>query len=226
MFALLVGCNAVSGVGDLLIDGDGGGPPIDASPEGSSTGNPPPPPPPAGDGGGSDAANDAVEEFVPFDGGDAASSFIVFVTSTSTNGAIGGLGNADILCQARATSAGLAGPFVAWLSSGATTAPSRITAAGPWFLTTGELAVDKFELVTLSTLMRPIARDENKNLVSDEAWTGTSNTGPSGNDCNGWTSNLSTVGGTVGSTGATGSGWTNKRAIACANSRRLYCFQN
>jgi len=46
---------------------------------------------------------------------------IVFVTSTSHNGSMGGLAGADNICQIRATAGGLSGTWKAWLSGGSST---------------------------------------------------------------------------------------------------------
>src|SRR5205823_203503 len=52
---------------------------------------------------------------------------VVFVTSTSYDGNLGGLTGGDAKCQARAVAAGLAGTYKAWLCSGSTSAASRLS---------------------------------------------------------------------------------------------------
>jgi hypothetical protein len=221
---LLVGCNAISGVSKLVVDEGSSIPQPDGGDDQSDANAPPPP----GDDSGNSENRDANDDFVPFDGADASTTLIVFVTSTTTTGAIGGLANADIMCQARATSAGLPGKFVAWMSAGSITAQSRITAAGPWFLTSGELAATRAQLqAPTNAITHPISVDENKTQsTDDEAWTGTSNNGPSGNDCVSWNVSSPTPTGTVGNIQGSGAGWTNRRNLGCSNDRHLYCFQN
>ena len=224
----LVGCNAVSGVGDLVSDLDAGG----GAAEGGSSGAPPPPNATSGDDAGGDAApgpdaRDAHDDFVPFDGADAHTVAIVFVTSTTYAGSFGGPGAADNLCQMRAMSAGLSGSYVAWLSVGPIAATSLVTSNGPWFLPTGELAVQRSDVQGGMGIQHAIDVDEHGSPQGDEAWTGTRPDGtPTGMDCSSWSASVNAANGTVGNVIGNGPGWTERRSVACTALKHLYCFQN
>lgn len=91
---------------------------------------------------------------------------IAFVTSTTTNGAMGGLAGADAVCNARAAAGGLdttRGPYRAWLSTSAADDPEStfVQAVVPYVLSDGttQIAADWNDLVD-STLATAIRRTE------------------------------------------------------------------
>ena len=72
---------------------------------------------------------------------------IVFVTSTTYSGNLGGLAGADAECQAQADSASLLGTFKAWISDSTTDATdtARFTRSiAPYLLPDGTLVANNF----------------------------------------------------------------------------------
>ncbi len=160
---------------------------------------------------------------------------IVFVTSTTQNGALGGLSGADNICQTRAGAAGLSGTYKAWLSTTSVNAKDRIS-DGLYVRTDGQtIAVSKADLID-GSISVPINRDEFGNIPSGETqvFTATNEFGvkwvfdsfPSINySCVDWTTSSNPYDHT-GQMGSTNSNWTQGSAgQGCANARRLYCFK-
>jgi len=83
-----------------------------------------------------------------FDGG-----LRIFITRDTFEGDLGGLAGGDEKCQLAAAAAELGGTWVAYLSVGAVTAPSRMTASGPWYQQTAPNTLVKIfnNLAILST---------------------------------------------------------------------------
>lgn len=222
-----VGCNALTGVGDLSTDDDAVSPGDDASAPEASTSTDAGAPRDSGRDAAVDAPLDAPADVVP-EGGDAGpTQKRVFATSTPTNGNLGGLAGADAKCMAAATSAMLGGTFVAYLSiENVVDARDRVTAAGPWYLVNGMLAVTKAELAN-APITHAIDRDENGALVSTpDVWTATGGAGRFlDDDCVGWTSGSALAHAAVGDTNATGNAWVAASPDACNIANRLYCFE-
>ena len=128
---------------------------------------------------------------------------IVFVTSTTYDGNLGGLSGADAKCQARATAAGLGGTFKSLLSDSTTSAASHLTthSTAPYKLVDGTLVANSWTGLTSGSLASPLYKDEFGNPagqypfqnVTTTAWTNTNPDGSARNDfgwnCNDWTSN-------------------------------------
>ena len=66
----------------------------------------------------------------------------VFVTGLSSNGELGGLAEADGICQWRATAAGLPGSYKAWLSDGSASPSTRFRCTAPSCSAQGYRLVD------------------------------------------------------------------------------------
>src|SRR5262249_60557677 len=82
---------------------------------------------------------------------------LVFVSSTTYTGNLGGLSGADAKCQSLATSAGHAGTFKAWLSDDVTDAKSRLThSTMPYVLVDGTIVATGFTDLTSGTLRHAI----------------------------------------------------------------------
>jgi hypothetical protein len=222
----LLGCNVLTGASNLVADGDGSAPipfpppQVSPSPDSGETFDAGP------DDVVDESSHDASGDFTPFDGGDASTTLIVFATSTKTLGNFGSVAAANAICQGRAQAVGRRGTFVAWLSANGDNALPHVVSAGPWYLTTGELAVQRSQLGTDNGITHEIDRDESGNAADDEAWTGTRAGAFYIYACNTWTSSSSANGGTVGNVTGNGGGWTAHRAVGCGNMKRLYCFQN
>lgn len=162
----------------------------------------------------------------------------VFVTSTTYTGSgVGGLSGADSKCAARASGAGLAGTWKAWLSTAAGTDPagSRFSAgvtanSTGFFLPTGTKVADSWADLTDGSLDAAINVYESGTGASGEGfvWTSTDtsgsyvNSGSGSGDCSDYSS---TSGGTItGQRASTTATWTNNNG-SCNNSYRLYCFR-
>ncbi|HRI09989.1 MAG TPA: hypothetical protein PKW35_19340 [Nannocystaceae bacterium] len=107
---------------------------------------------------------------------------IIFATSKTYPGALGGLPGADDKCNTLAMEAGLAnaGAFLAWLSDGAQ-GPATRMAKSPqrYLLTDGTLIANGWDDLTDGTLTAPIHRDEAGALLPDHtAWTATTPSAP------------------------------------------------
>jgi hypothetical protein len=161
---------------------------------------------------------------------DAPAVNFVFVTSTRQKaGALGSLAAADSMCQGRAQAAGLAGTYVAWLSTSTTNAKDRLGNARGWVRVDGLPFADTVADIVAGRLRYPIALDElggkhdfseNVPLVTNTLETGTAMAGQTCNDL--------TAPGATGITamvGAESTFWTHNGAGAnCNNDARYYCF--
>ncbi len=176
-----------------------------------------------------EARRDASVPDTAFDAADAAPPGLrVFVSSSTSNANLGGRIGADAKCASLATTAGLPGTWVSWLSNedgASNNAVERVTSAGPWRLVGGAVvAMSKAQLIS-GTLLHAIDRDEKGVVVGTPGvWTGT---GPNGNyatnDCNKWAGGGSS--GRVGLATATDGTWTSSSVDGCGQQRRIYCFQ-
>ena len=165
----------------------------------------------------------------------------VFATSTTYTGNLGSISGAHAKCQARATAAGLAGAFKAWIS-GRTTgfgdqhAADHLThATVPYELVSGTKVADDWADLTDGTLDHAIDRDEFGNPVTGNAWTNTETNGmahdytrdcgPGSSTADVWTSSSALESGRYGTVTASSSQWTMTTNTACSSSFRLYCFE-
>jgi hypothetical protein len=159
----------------------------------------------------------------------------VFVTSTTHHGSLGGLAEADAICQAQAEapdSLAAPGTYLAWLSD-ATASPSSPTtrftrATVPYKLVNGTTIADDWDHLVAGFLDAPINVNEGGGVVpqSHGVWTGTSVAGaPEGPDCSAWTSEASGVFGQSGGVRFTDHGWTFSGSRECGHTFHLYCFQ-
>ncbi len=164
-----------------------------------------------------DAGQDAASPDAPLDG------LVVFVSSTVASG--DSMANASALCQDLDDTAGLGGSFVAWTSSATANAIDSVTGAGPWRLTSGDVA-----FANAASLASPpavaIDRNERGELVSDAlVFTGTGSDGIyTGEACEDWTSYYDYSDATVGAV-ASAASWTSSEVVHCGRPRRFYCFE-
>lgn len=169
--------------------------------------------------------------------GDPGIDCLVFISSQTYTGNLGGLAGADARCQSLASAAGIPGWFMAWLSdnsaSPATRFPTR--SSSPYRLLNGAKIADNWADLTDGTLAEwiyvPDTGSQGKPGPGDLTWTGTLANGlPSGLHCNNWTSASADASGTVGYQRhglATDGSWSNwpSQVTTCGAARRLYCFQ-
>jgi len=152
----------------------------------------------------------------------------IFVTSTMSTGAMGGVAGADAQCNARAGAAGLVGVYKAWLSTDSSSAVDRMAPGGPYVTPAGDQVADNLADMTDGTLDSPIDDDENGTAVGNrEVWTGTLPNGlAAGLDCLDWTSAATTEYASVGNTNYGDYKWTYIYAQFCNRTNvSLYCVQ-
>jgi hypothetical protein len=158
----------------------------------------------------------------------ANSNNVVFVSSQTYAGNLGGLAQADALCQGLANNAGLSGTFKAWLAAGTTTGQSRMGTARGWVRPDGSPFGDTLSgIVTSQQVLNPPALDENGALVSSAVWTGSDGAGsPFGMDCSGWTSPSASTNGATGTPTAGPALWLQggNFMASCNSLLHLYCF--
>ncbi|MDX2008561.1 MAG: hypothetical protein SFW67_00140 [Myxococcaceae bacterium] len=168
---------------------------------------------------------------------------VVFATSETFTGNLGGLVGADARCAALAADAGLAGEFFAFLSTvsdaGALAAPERFTGSAPWILrgrdARGKLLQPFANVEALKAPPRsPIDQDEHGRVLflgdKRQVWTGTlldggldAPTPTRDTTCADWTTERTT--GLYGIIDVPTDKWSGLGAIACASDNRLYCFE-
>ncbi len=163
---------------------------------------------------------------------------IVFVTSTSQTGNLGGLAGADAVCAARATAAGLPGTYVAWLSTSGTPtihAKDRLGGARGWIRPDGRPFTDTVADLTSGKIYYPPRLDEFGNDVGKDVivLTATTSDGllylydePTFNvaTCQNWSSASTEDFTEVGYADGTTYIWTGFASTGCSASARLYCF--
>jgi hypothetical protein len=156
---------------------------------------------------------------------------LVFVTSTTYNGNLGGLSGANALCQVRAaasTSAAVrAKTFAAWLGTPTDTAlTTHVQGTGLYKRTDGVVVAAGFADLVDGTLAAAISLDELGAPVTGAVWTGVNlNGSSSASTCDGWSSNAA---GTIGQRGLVESvtkAWTDDTTGTCDTSSRLYCIE-
>lgn len=166
-------------------------------------------------------------------------SRVVFATSDTYTGALGGVTGADGKCAIAAgnkfnTPPG--GQWLAWLSDGTTSPSLRFDRffRGSYLrpgLAPNEVAKGWADL-TDGSLLNSISVDENGSSENDQSltWTNTLSTGDApmmgGENCSNW--NMTSLKGRVGNTTAKTIFWTaaNLQPLDCTTALRLYCFQD
>ena len=160
------------------------------------------------------------------------SSKVVFVTSDSFDGNLGGAEGADRLCQDAAEGSESIVPqgiYVAWISDGARPAKILRRSESPIRWPNGsEVIADSFDDLLKGSLKHPISMDENGAQLDESSvrvWTGIAENGtPKRDNCGGWKQNVGGRG-TIGNAKSATSSWTNDAALSCDNLARLYCFE-
>jgi hypothetical protein len=156
---------------------------------------------------------------------------VVFVSSQTYDGNLGGLGGADALCGQLASNAGLSGSFKAWLSDGGASPGTRFSQSeGAYELVDGTVVATSWADLVDGVLQTPIGQDENDLPVAPGGvWSATGVDGQlvGTGDCLGWTA----TGGSgtsprYGYNDKTNTNWTDVGATAaCSNLSHLYCFE-
>lgn len=159
---------------------------------------------------------------------------IMFVSSSFSDGNLGGLDGADRTCNNLAGAAGLRGTFVAYLSStsGPVHAPSRVGSAAGWVRVDGRPVMQRIEQMHLGTLINPPQLTESgADVVGTDvrfAWTGTSAQGTVTRVCSAAAANVpwggNASGTTIGQASLTTSGVVEAGTATCTGLRRIYCL--
>lgn len=182
--------------------------------------------PAGGSGGGGAGGGSGGSSGTGGSGGTSAGIKRVFVTSSTHTGNLGGLTGADSICSARATSAGLGGAWVAWISGAGQSAIDRVLGSGPWtFVDETTVVFQTKESITTTGPAVPINMDETGvHHPTGRAWTGTSQLGAKlAETCSGWVYSAAMIG--VWGDIATTTAWSKANTQTCGASARLYCFE-
>lgn len=155
----------------------------------------------------------------------------VFTTSSSYAGDFGGLAVADAACQKHADAAALGGAFKAYLVD-ESTGLERLEHAGvPYVHLDGEKIADDWNDLTDGDIAARLDRDEFRQPVGGNAWTGLQQVNGLGVvSCDDWTSAefgcLDTlVCGGAGETNMTDEHWDGWYIFNCSDEFRLYCLE-
>jgi hypothetical protein len=189
-------------------------------------------------------------------GNDAAVSFsdaaqaarVVFISSATFTGDLGGLDGADAQCQRLASDAHLTGTFKAWLSDSKTWAASRLThGAGPYVLVNGIVVANDWSGLTSGTLLHAVDITESGGAAPQAslgpgesmqdctstsclpmAWSGTGPTGIGDGAsylCNDWSSSSTGVYGAWGAATKADGNWSDEYGPQCDDSAAIYCVE-
>lgn len=168
---------------------------------------------------------------------------LVFVTSTTHQGNLGGLAGADLICRQRAQARGVAGTYKAWLSDSTGSPDSRfMKSTGPYQRLDGVTVADNYTDLTTCDRSDPFACLDNPIDLMDDGVTRTNsaqiwtNTGTGGTEesparsCDNWTKADGSLIANIGISdpdNATGASWTDQGSVQFCDFdfTRLYCFQ-
>lgn len=159
---------------------------------------------------------------------------IVFVSSGTYSGNLGGASGANDTCDQLAQNAGLSGSYKAWLSTSKSTPATTFNRSnGPYVLVNQTIIANNWNDLTDSILNHSIDLTESGTPVAvlSKAWT---NTHPDGSiiylDTTSTCSDFSSADG--GNTGVTGtidlyysSEWTRHNSTSCQEPHHIYCIQ-
>jgi hypothetical protein len=162
---------------------------------------------------------------------DLSTARLLFVTSATTTGALGGLTGAHGLCRvAAANGAATAGIDAQWFALLATLdgvrARDHVQGLGAVVDVGGRPLARSVPELWEGALVNGVIADEDGAAATGNlsVWTGARPSGvPSGDDCAGWTDGASAQA-TVGTAGATGPAWLDASSGPCSAARRLYCI--
>ncbi len=153
----------------------------------------------------------------------------VFISSTSQNGAMGGVTGADTTCQKLATAAKLSGTYRAWVSNATTDPKASFTkSSGLYCLTDGTMVAASWTDLTNGTIAIPINLTESGQKVTGESvWTGTLQNGIkfATKHCSGFTDGTSASSGLVGKVDKINPYWSHSHFEKCDRALRIYCFE-
>lgn len=145
----------------------------------------------------------------------------IFITSTTTNGNLGGIAGGNSICQTRATAASLPGTWQAVLSSTASgDVASRITITGPLYNMAGQIISEN----TLSSNKYVPVKFNEFGAKSAAIWVHVG-MNSAGFHCSEFTTSGATSIG-IGSPNATSTSMLGAASSTCANSFPIYCVSD
>jgi hypothetical protein len=154
---------------------------------------------------------------------------LIFVTTTTYAGALGGLAAADAYCNSAASEHGLTGSYRAWLSSGTTDAYDRMTGNGPYDNTAGKTVFASRAAMREAPSANLLDEEGNapSNIAAVGAWSGSDNAGlHAGADCAGWTDATDLASASTGSARVGDPAWGGGDAPArCSSKAPLLCVE-
>jgi hypothetical protein len=173
---------------------------------------------------------------------------LVFVSSGTYSGSLGGVSGADLKCQALALAIGLTNPykFRAWISDGVHSPVSHFEqvalTGAPYILRNGRIvAADFDELIVMGPRTGISLTEKGTHVLEEWVWTNTSASGEPfspDNHCGGWTTNSPDLKARAGfnaiesEQGAEWDTWRNDRLWTstinrgCDKLAHLYCFED
>lgn len=155
---------------------------------------------------------------------------LAFVSSIATTGAMGGLSNADGICQVLAVDAGLKGRYLAWLSTSATSPDQRFVKANRAYVRVDGTRIAA-DFNGLKSPLAPLSvTEKNTPLPGVRVRTATDAVGryltnAAVQDCGEFSSATNQVANVFGLSDATGPQWTYQGSYWCSEAQALYCFE-
>jgi hypothetical protein len=149
-----------------------------------------------------------------------------FVTSTLSDGNLGGIAGADARCVELARQVGIQGDVRAWLSTSSVDAIERLQGSRGWVRMDGKPFVDTPTELQVGNIFHPMRIDEQRRDVDTEVRVHTGS-GPGGTftaACEDWTSNAP-ISSNNGNANGTGTGFSYAGSALCTVPRHLYCFE-
>lgn len=152
---------------------------------------------------------------------------MMFATSQTYFGDLGGVEGADVTCGRHAEAAGLPGTWRAWLSVPDDPVGDRLDlTGGPLVTVDGVLIAQTREDLLRSELAGAVAADEFGRSVSHDIWTGTRADGSvSAVHCSSFSSVDTMEIGLCGSPSARDGRWTENTTPRCDTPLGLYCLE-
>ncbi len=155
---------------------------------------------------------------------------VAFISSTTTNGSLGGVQGANTYCQTRAETAGLSGRYIAWIAnSNPYSAPAFVfeRASMPYVRVDGVQIADDWTDLVSGTINSRLNVTEVQGAGPSGVFTNVTEFGLQNSSTSHCVDFTSSGGVTVkgGASSSTDAGWTNQPTLACNTNRALYCFE-
>ncbi len=153
---------------------------------------------------------------------------VAFVTSTTSNGDLGGQAGADAECASLAAAASLpSATYKAWLSTSTLNAGAKLGTARGFVRPDGQPFADQVSDIAAGNILNPLILDESgNNLAHQIVWTGTTDAGiASPFACGDWLVGTGLSFGELGETTGGAGAWSDDASETSCNAfAHLYCF--